>query len=323
MFQIILILKINNLDTKKKSYNKTKMNTSSRISKRRFSQVYSPSSTDIFASPCKSMALNTKKKLSFSPQESPLTYKQSTFQIIDEDSCDSGFADMSNDFFCKVVREEPTSPAEPLVQISFSDSISDSDINCEEERLIGDLTRKHTLPIMSKSKHNDLASITPSTLADLIDGKYTQIGKYLILDARYPYEFVGGHINSAESAYSKDLIFDKLFKQKLVDNNGEPLVLIFHCEFSSERGPRLMREIREKDRAINKHSYPNLHYPEMYLLEGGYKSFFESFDSLCEPKQYVQMLDNKHRDDLKFFRKKSKSLDLENKKRSTKVKLSF
>ena len=54
------------------------------------------------------------------------------------------------------------------------------------------------------------------------------------------------------------------------------VVLIFHCEFSSERGPKLSRFLRSKDRLANKECYPNLFYPELYLLEGGYKNFFET-----------------------------------------------
>ncbi len=75
---------------------------------------------------------------------------------------------------------------------------------------------------------------------------------------------------------------------------------------------------------FNKNNYPQLHYPEMYLLEGGYKTFFETFDQMCQPKSYVPMLDNNYRDDLNFFRKKSKSLNLVTKKqRQIKSKLSF
>lgn len=53
------------------------------------------------------------------------------------------------------------------------------------------------------------------------------------------------------------------------------VVLIFHCEFSSERGPRMCRFIRKRDRAMNE--YPRLHYPELYILKGGYKEFFQQF----------------------------------------------
>lgn len=191
------------------------------------------------------------------------------------------------------------------------------------ERLIGDMSRKHTLPILSKSKHNDLASISPETLSDLLNGKYKdQIGEYLILDARYPYEFEGGHISNAENAYFKDKIMEKLFNEPLKCENGKPLVLIFHCEFSSERGPKLMREIREKDRCLNKHCYPSLCYPEIYLLEGGYSIFYQQFDQHCNGN-YLPMLHDNHRDDLKFFRRKSKTWELETRKRINKTKLSF
>lgn len=53
------------------------------------------------------------------------------------------------------------------------------------------------------------------------------------------------------------------------------VVLVFHCEFSSERGPRMCRFVRERDRALN--DYPKLHYPELYVLKDGYKDFFPHF----------------------------------------------
>lgn len=37
---------------------------------------------------------------------------------------------------------------------------------------------------------------------------------------------------------------------------------------------RRCRFLRNNDRARNTSVYPNLYYPEMYLLEGGYKEFF-------------------------------------------------
>lgn len=58
------------------------------------------------------------------------------------------------------------------------------------------------------------------------------------------------------------------------------LVLVFHCEFSSERGPRMCRFVRQKDRMMN--LYPNLHYPELYILKGGYKEFFPKFQVSLE-----------------------------------------
>ena len=59
------------------------------------------------------------------------------------------------------------------------------------------------------------------------------------------------------------------------------ILLVFHCEFSSERGPRMCRFVRERDRVLN--DYPNLHYPELYVLKGGYKDFFPHFQVRPRP----------------------------------------
>ena len=45
-------------------------------------------------------------------------------------------------------------------------------------------------------------------------------------------------------------------------------VLVFHCEFSSERGPKLFRQLRALDRDVNRNSYPQLNFPEVYMLKG-------------------------------------------------------
>ena len=36
-----------------------------------------------------------------------------------------------------------------------------------------------------------------------------------------------------------------------------------------------LRYLRSEDRSIHEHAYPQLYYPEIYLLEGGYKAFYE------------------------------------------------
>ena len=96
-----------------------------------------------------------------------------------------------------------------------------------------------------------------------MNGKYNNlIDEYLIIDSRYPYEFDGGHIIKAANIYSKEKLADELFVKRLnlkntnnmVENElsnlvteafhqkldgGKRLILIFHCEFSSERAPGL------------------------------------------------------------------------------------
>ena len=54
-------------------------------------------------------------------------------------------------------------------------------------------------------------------------------------------------------------------------------VIIFHCEFSQKRGPRALRMLREIDRQLNYNDFPNLYYPEVYILEGGYSNFFRHY----------------------------------------------
>lgn len=83
------------------------------------------------------------------------------------------------------------------------------------------------------------------------------------------------------------------------------IILIFHCEFSSERGPRMCRFIRERDRASN--DYPSLYYPEMYILKGGYKDFFPQHPTFCEPQDYRPMNHEDFKDEMKTFRLKTRS----------------
>lgn len=155
-------------------------------------------------------------------------------------------------------------------------------------------------------------------MADLILGKYGgKVGTFRIIDCRYPYEFEGGHIIGAEMWSHLEMVAENLYTEKgapvICSEEAPRRILIFHCEYSAERGPKAQRLLREMDRTENKEHYPALHFPEMYLLEGGYKAFFEKYPMLCTPNQYVKMLDANHADDLKHFRGKSKSWAAENK----------
>lgn len=65
-------------------------------------------------------------------------------------------------------------------------------------------------------------------------------------------------------------------------------ILVFHCEFSQKRGPALWKTLRELDRHLNLGRYPKIFYPEMYLLEKGFKTFHESYPELCVGKYKPQ-----------------------------------
>ncbi|KAK7010725.1 M-phase inducer phosphatase-like isoform X1 [Biomphalaria glabrata] len=178
-----------------------------------------------------------------------------------------------------------------------------------EPNLIGDCSKPYCLPTVKGGKHEDLKSITPETLMRLLVNEFAEeVGEFHIIDCRYPYEYEGGHIRNAVNIYTKDAVVEKYLKTpKTAKDSQKRMILIFHCEFSSERGPRLFRFLRSQDRESNKECYPYLHYPEIYLLEGGYKSFFENYSHLCEPREYKTMFDKNHSEDLRKFRATCKS----------------
>lgn len=204
----------------------------------------------------------------------------------------------------------------PLLQRSFSAteahiksaihrSVTDND-------LTGDFSKACILPL-ADGQHEDLKSITTKTLAELIHGKYDDyINDFKIVDCRYPYEYEAGHINGAHNLYTRELIEQFLLeplkhKPEIEPDSNKRSILVFHCEFSWERGPNLSRFLRNIDRQKNKEHYPALHYPELYLLHGGYEKFYLEQMNLCTPQGYRPMRDPNHEADLRQFRSKSKS----------------
>lgn len=85
-------------------------------------------------------------------------------------------------------------------------------------------------------------------------------------------------------------------------------IIIFHCEYSSERGPRLCRLFRSLDRSFHLNDYPNLSFPFVYLLDGGYAEFFRNTTGKCwcEPQAYVSMFDQVFDGELKRHRQAKK-----------------
>ncbi|GLE06774.1 hypothetical protein PINS_up016320 [Pythium insidiosum] len=59
---------------------------------------------------------------------------------------------------------------------------------------------------------------------------------------------------------------------------------VFYCEFSANRAPKMLRHLRNLDRWIHAERYPELFYPELYLIDGGYKNCFETLKgAICDP----------------------------------------
>lgn len=173
------------------------------------------------------------------------------------------------------------------------------------KNVVGDFSGPYTLPSID-GQHNDLKCLTPETVARVLDNEFPGVEAHII-DCRYPYEYNAGHIQGARNIYTKDDISSEFLQQPKKSLTGKKTILIFHCEFSSKRGPDMSRFLRNQDRALHSLDYPKLFYPELYLIEGGYKAFFSKCKEYCEPKCYLPMLDENHSQDLKRFSKRSKS----------------
>ena len=181
-----------------------------------------------------------------------------------------------------------------------------------DDDLTGDFSKQCALPL-SEGQHEDLKSISAETLSRLMAGEFaTEVAEFKIVDCRYPYEFEAGHIDGALNLYTKDMIeqflLEPLTHKPAIEPEGHARrIIVFHCEFSWERGPNMSRFLRNIDRQRNKEHYPALHYPEIYLLHGGYQQFFKEQRALCSPQGYRPMKDPAHEADLRQFRIKSKS----------------
>jgi M-phase inducer tyrosine phosphatase len=147
-------------------------------------------------------------------------------------------------------------------------------------------------------KPDSLPRINQETMIRVLNGEFSSQFKHtMVIDCRFEYEFKGGHIDGAENFNDKEELARKLFEAQQaaaaalpdgVDSESSTLV-VFHCEYSAHRAPLMAKFIRQQDRTINAHRYPNLTFPELYILDGGYSSFFKNHRSRCYPQSYVEM----------------------------------
>lgn len=219
-----------------------------------------------------------------------------------------------------VLEQNPESPRMGCSLLQRSKSFCQTEIEKlldgedGSNELIGDFTKPFVLPTV-EGKHQDLKYITSDVMVAALSGQFDHlVERVIVIDCRYPYEFEGGHIKGALNLHQENQVEDFLLKTPTVPSCPDKrVVIVFHCEFSSERGPRMCRFIRERDRALNE--YPKLHYPELYILKGGYKDFFPHFQSQCEPQSYRPMHHEDFKEDLRKFRLKSRTWAGERSKR--------
>ena len=108
--------------------------------------------------------------------------------------------------------------------------------------------------------------------------------KVVFIDCRFAYEFNAGHINSAYNLLTfEDLI--SIFNSERDDD----AILIFHCELTIDRSVKWAYIFRNYDRYCSWLHFPQLAYPNLYLLKGGFREFYNcatsSFENNCSSSQ--------------------------------------
>ncbi|XP_028816335.1 M-phase inducer phosphatase 1-like [Denticeps clupeoides] len=181
-------------------------------------------------------------------------------------------------------------------------------LDSESNNVSGDFTKPFALPTV-EGKHQDLKYITPEMMVAALKGCFDHLMESLLggtLSSRLPHSQGMLLFQGALNLHQEDQIEDFLLKAPIGPTcHGKRVVVVFHCEFSSERGPRMCRYVRERDRTLNE--YPNLYYPELYILKGGYKEFFPLHQDACESQDYRPMRHETFKEDLRKFHRKSRT----------------
>ncbi|EGZ22962.1 hypothetical protein PHYSODRAFT_433512, partial [Phytophthora sojae] len=99
------------------------------------------------------------------------------------------------------------------------------------------------LPTVYSSRHPDLNVITPETVVRVLRGEYEgQLAGFQLLDCRFPFEFEGGSLHGATSLCDPDAMEAKFFVSTELETYTRT-ALIFFCEFSANRAPKMLRHV--------------------------------------------------------------------------------
>ncbi|CAJ0929658.1 unnamed protein product, partial [Mesorhabditis belari] len=182
----------------------------------------------------------------------------------------------------------------------------------------------YSLPILDTNEDSAYKRISGETIANLLKTMTREEfnEQYVLIDCRYPYEYQGGHVKNAISLFDsvhdiekwdytetlETIFYPECSTQRQLMHTRKP---IFYCEYSQKRGPSMARLLREIDRSRNSENYPHVDIKEIYVIDKGYKNFFEtfaanstnSFESLqvVEPFGYVPMNFPEHLEKLKKY----------------------
>lgn len=153
-------------------------------------------------------------------------------------------------------------------------------------------------------KDDGLMRVKPDVVDELISKPLpNNISDLHIVDCRFPFEYTGGHIPGAVNLGTLQAVENHfLIPNSGINHSSSTLptpstsasnneisrkVIIFHCEFSNMRAPTLAKHLRSLDRSRNEH--PNLNFPELYILSGGYAEYYKHFHKSKPYLRYTPM----------------------------------
>jgi len=160
-----------------------------------------------------------------------------------------------------------------------------------------------TIPVVPgiHGHSNKHIRISLETTSDFLSGKIPLPPGYklLIWDARFIYEYEGGHIRGARRFEVTNIRGQLEEIVRAARANNEKYYVLCYCQFSQSRAPKL-RDIlfsAEYDIMLAERTGVQLSTEEdsrfrIFIVEGGYDAFYAKYPDLCEPRGYTRELDD-------------------------------
>lgn len=123
------------------------------------------------------------------------------------------------------------------------------------EKFYAENSDSSVLRLMEDCRNPELNTISHQTMANMIEEGERP---YLVIDCRFDYEYNGGHIEGAINLNTPEAM-EKFFfsdKERIQNLMASKTAIVFHCEFSQHRGPKMYRALRELDRRMHIDFYP-------------------------------------------------------------------
>jgi M-phase inducer tyrosine phosphatase len=134
--------------------------------------------------------------------------------------------------------------------------------------------RKEIDPPFFWDSSNLFRRISADTFCSLVDARYPNFKKLIVVDCRTAREYNGGHIKGAirrhPFEYRATSVYDEIYDPETL--------IIFHCEFSALRAPESIKKFTSAHRAAGRDP-ATLH---AFILDGGYSQFWPAHPEYCD-----------------------------------------